>query len=107
MISRASAKRASLPRASDYTKKFVKDWARLSESGRYDLKRLKEVMLMLISNEAPLGAEWLDHSLKGEWGDHRECHIGGDFLLIYQLHGKGADEMICFVRAGSHADLFE
>lgn len=107
MNSRASAKRASLPRASDYTKKFVKDWARLSESGRYDLKRLKEVMLMLISNEAPLGAEWLDHSLKGEWVDHRECHIGGDFLLIYQLHGKGSEELICFVRAGSHADLFE
>ena len=107
MISKASAKRASLPRASDYTKKFVKDWARLSESGRYDLKRLKEVMLMLISNEAPLGPEWFDHPLKGEWGDHRECHIGGDFLLIYQLHGKGGDELICFVRAGSHADLFE
>ncbi len=103
----ASAKRASLPRASDHTKKFVKDWARLSESGRHDMKCLKEVMLMLIANESPLGSEWLDHPLKGEWADHRECHIGGDFLLIYQLQGSGTNEILSFVRAGTHADLFE
>jgi mRNA interferase YafQ len=103
----AKAKRAAPPRASDYTKQFAKDWARLSESGRYDMRRLKEAMLMLIANENPLGAEWLDHPLKGEWVDHRECHIGGDFLLIYQLQGAGAKEVLSFVRAGSHADLFE
>lgn len=101
----ASAKRASLPRVSDYTKKFIKDWARLSESGRYDMRRLKEAMLILISNDNPLGPEWLDHPLKGEWMDHRECHIGGDFLLIYQL--TGANKIIIFVRAGTHAELFE
>jgi len=28
--------------------------------------RLKEAMLLLIANDAPLAAEWLDHSLKGE-----------------------------------------
>ncbi|MGZ8257412.1 MAG: type II toxin-antitoxin system YafQ family toxin [Gallionella sp.] len=109
MISKktAKAKRASPPRAADYTKQFAKDWARLSESGRYDLRRLKEAMLLLIANDSPLGAEWLDHALKGEWLDHRECHIGGDFLLIYQLQGAGAKELLIFVRAGSHADLFE
>jgi len=96
-----------LPRASDHTKKFVKDWARRSEAGRYDMKRLKEVMLMLIANESPLGPEWLDHPLKGEWADHRECHIGGDFLLVYQLQGSGTNEILSFVRAGTHADLFE
>jgi mRNA interferase YafQ len=102
----ASSKRTSLPRISDHTKKFIKDWARLSESGRYDMKRLKEAMLILISNKIPFGLEWLDHSLKGDWVDHRECHIGGDFLLIYQLHG-GANELVNFVRAGTHAELFE
>jgi mRNA interferase YafQ len=75
-------KRAVLPRASDRTKAFVKDWTRLSHSGRCDMKRLKEAMLLLIARDAPLGAEWLDHSLAGEWADHRECHVGGDFLLI-------------------------
>ncbi len=84
----ASSKRAALPRACDYTKTFRKDWERLSRSGRYDLRHLKEAMLLLIANDAPLGPEWLDHPLKGDWVDHRECHIGGDFLLIYQLDGS-------------------
>jgi mRNA interferase YafQ len=99
----ASAKRAALPRAADYARPFRKDWERLSRSGRFDMKRLKEVMLLLIANHAPLGAEWLDHALKGDWADHRECHVGGDFLLIYMAD----DTQITFVRAGTHADLFE
>ena len=99
----AASKRAPLPRASDHTKSFLKDWQRLSHSGRYDLGRLKEAMLLLIANDAPLGAEWFDHSLKGDWADHRECHIGGDFLLIYRIE----DEAIDFVRTGTHAELFD
>lgn len=98
----ASSKRAPLPRESNYTKSFLKDWERLSHSGRYDLHRLKEAMLLLIANNAPLNPEWLDHALKGDWADHRECHIGGDFLLIYQLETN----LINFVRTGTHADLF-
>ena len=60
-------KRAKHPRACDYAKAFSKDWVRLSRAGRYDLAQLKEVMLLLIANDAPLGSEWKDHPLKGEW----------------------------------------
>lgn len=107
MAKGAQQKRASHPRACDYTKAFSKDWARLSGSGRYDMNRLKSVMLMLIANDAPLGPEWKDHPLKGDWSSYRECHVGGDFLLIYKTDdaaGKGGT--IVFVRAGTHADLF-
>ena len=75
----------------------------MSHSGRYDMHRLKEAMLLLIANDAPLGPEWLDHPLKGDWVDYRECHIGGDFLLIYHLEGQ----QINFLRAGTHSELFE
>ena len=102
-----SSKRATLPRASDYAKTFAKDWMRLAHSGRFDMKRLKHVMLLLVANEGPLGPEWLDHPLTGDWADHRECHIGGDFLLIYKLVRRGQHEDVIFVRAGTHADLFE
>ena len=98
----AASKRAALPRSADYTKAFLKDWVRLSHAGRYDLVRLKEAMMLLIANDAPLGPEWLDHALKGDWADHRECHIGGDFLLIYQVEANS----INFVRSGTHAELF-
>ena len=91
-----------MPRAADYTKTFLKEWQRLSRSGRHDMIRLKSVMMLLIVNDEPLGAEWLDHALTGDWSDHRECHIGGDFLLIYQVAGNAVN----FVRAGTHSDLF-
>jgi mRNA interferase YafQ len=102
----AASKRATLPRACDYTKTFLKDWTRLSESGRYDMKRLKEAMLLLVANDAPLGPEWLDHPLSGDWAGYRECHIGGDFLLIYELDGASKHGSVIFVRSGTHADLF-
>ena len=101
-----SNKKANPPRASDYTKEFLKDWERLTHSGRYNMKQLKEVMMLLIANEGPIAAEWLDHELKGQWSDHRECHVGGDFLLIYRIQGKGLNQSIVFVRSGTHSELF-
>jgi len=59
-------------------------------------------MLLLVANDAPLGPEWRDHALIGDWADHRECHVGGDFLLIYRVEG----DAVVFVRAGTHAELF-
>lgn len=99
----AAEKRAALPLTSDYAKSFVKDWDRLSRSGRYDMRRLREVMLLLIANDGPLGAEWRDHELTGEWRGFRELHVGGDFLLIYIANASS----ITFTRAGTHAELFE
>ncbi|MFA7240149.1 MAG: type II toxin-antitoxin system YafQ family toxin [Sulfuricellaceae bacterium] len=103
----ASNKRAALPRTADYTKRFTQDWERLLRSGRYDMKRLKEAMLLLIANDEPLAPEWRDHPLKGDWNGHRECHIGGDFLLAYRLDDKKSGGLIVFVRTGAHAELFD
>jgi len=100
-------KRAAPPFESENSKDFRKDWDRLSKSGRYDMGRLKETMLLIIANNGPLPAEYKDHELSGNYMDNRECHVGGDFLLIYRvvmvnkLWGG-----VFFVRAGTHADLF-
>ncbi len=64
-------------------------------------------MLLLIANSALLGPEWRDHPLKGDWSSHRECHIGGDFLLVYKVDDGDETGLVVFVRAGSHADLFD
>lgn len=99
-------KQAKLPRDVVHSKNFQKDWLRLSESGRYDMNRLKEVMLLLVAADNPLPAEYKDHPLKGDWEGFRECHIGGDFLLIYKITARGRYETIGFARAGTHTDLF-
>jgi len=100
-------RRSNPLRTSDFTKAFHKDWQRLSRSGRYDMGRLKSVMLLLIANDGPLGPEWRDHPLKGNWNGYRECHVGGDFLLIYRLDETvGKSGTIIFVRTGTHSELF-
>ena len=103
----AASKRAPLLRAADYAKSFLKDWERLSRAGRFDMNRLKQAMLLLIANDGPLGPEWLDHPLGGDWEGHRECHVGGDFLLAYKLDDNGKHGLIVFVRTGTHTELFE
>ena len=85
----------------------LKDWERLTRAVRYDMNRLKEAMLLLIANESPLGPESLDHPLGGDWDGHRECHIGGDFLLAYKLVDSVKHGLDVLVRAGTHAELFE
>ena len=102
----SSDKRANPPRRSDYTKQFPKDWQRLTRSGRYNMRQLKELMLLLIANDGPLPPEWRDHALSHDWADHRECHVGGDFLLIYQLDDSGSSVIFVSSSAPSHADLF-
>ena len=68
------------------------------------MNRLKEPMMLLVSNDGPLPPEWVDHELDGEWADHRELHAKGDLLLIYKLEKDG--DLVIFVRAGTHSELF-
>jgi mRNA interferase YafQ len=66
------------------------------------MARLKEAIMLLIAADVPLGAEWRDHALVGDYLGFRECHIGGDFLLVYKLD----KDRIVFTRIGTHAELF-
>ena len=83
-----------------YKTKFSKDLKRVTKRG-YDIEKLKTVMVMLI-DEKPLHKKYLDHPLKGDYSNCRECHIEPDWLLIYFIE----KEIITFVRTGTHADLF-
>jgi mRNA interferase YafQ len=97
-----AGRRAALPRRSDYTREFLKDWRRLQHAG-INLAALKEAMLLLVANDGPLGPEWRDHPLKGTLEGFRECHAGGDLLLMYEIK----DDWVIFVRAGTHVELFD
>jgi mRNA interferase YafQ len=99
----AQQKRANLPRSSDSAKQFHKDWERLSHSGRYDLRRLKEAMLLLIANEGPLPPESRDHELAGDWKGFREATSAG----ISCSFTSCARTARSFSPTGTHADLFE
>lgn len=70
------------------------------------MNRFKEAVALLIANDGPLQAQWLDHALSGDWKDHRACHVGGDFLLIYRRAEVSKHEIEVFVRSGTHSELF-
>lgn len=67
--------------------------------------KLKDVMGLIIANDSPLPPIWKDHELTGDWADHRECHVGGDFLLIYTLDER--QNLVVFTKTGTHAELFK
>ena len=80
---------------------FKKDVKRLLKCGK-DLDKLKKIIDSLVNAEK-LSIRNKDHAFKGTLKDCRECHVEGDWLLIYRIEGSA----LCLVRTGSHSDLFE
>ena len=63
------------------------------------MRRLLEILI----RQSPLGAQYLDHPLRGPWKGYREVHIQPDWLLIYRITGQELQ----LARTGAHADLFK
>jgi mRNA interferase YafQ len=85
-----------------FTKPFRKQ-LKLMEKRRMNIYKLGEVMRMIV-NEKPLPPERNNHPLHGEWEGSFECHIQGDWVVIYKLNP--AARTVTFQRTGSHSDLF-
>ncbi len=66
------------------------------------LEALREVLDMLL-NDQPIPSEYKPHKLLGEYEGCLECHIQGDFLLIWF---DEVNDIIELVRLGSHSEVF-
>ena len=82
------------------TPQFKKDVKKQRKRGK-DLQKLKEILGLLISQEA-LPAKNRDHALTGDWVGWRDCHVEPNWLLIYKV----SPGEVFLGRTGSHADLF-
>ena len=80
---------------------------------RKDLKRYKKnpkklmalkELLTLLKTEQPIPAKYLPHMLHGNFQGCMECHIQGDFLLIWVDEERAIIEL---VRLGTHSELFD
>lgn len=85
---------------------------RPSTQYKKDLKRIKNnpkkvnallEVLNLLENEIPIPEEYKPHMLSNDYSGCMECHIQGDFLLIW-IDEETND--IDLVRLGSHSELF-
>lgn len=66
------------------------------------LEALAEI-LMILKNEQPIPARYNPHMLKGDYKGCMECHVQGDFLLVWLDESRDVIEL---VRIGSHSELF-
>jgi len=84
------------------TARYRKDIKRIKKNN-LDLSLLDSVIETLLEGK-PLDAKYNDHSLKGDYVGHRECHIKPDWLFIYAIN-KGK-LILTATRTGTHSDLF-
>ncbi len=84
-----------------YTRQFERDIRKAEKRGK-NLGKLKIIVRTLIEG-GKLDAFHRDHQLAGNYAGRRECHIEGDWLLIYKIE----KDRIIFERTGSHSDLFK
>ncbi len=85
-----------------YTSQFKKDLKRFLNQPK-KLAALRDVLDML-KKEIALPRQFREHALKGDYAGCIECHIEGDFLLIWY---DEANNVIALFRLGSHSELFK
>ena len=83
------------------TTQFRKDIKRYA-SDNDKLKRLYQIVALLEAGEV-IPKENRPHLLKGNYNGYWECHIKGDFRLIWC---DADNDIIWLHRLGSHSELF-
>ena len=90
-------------RTLEHTGAFKRDFKRAKATPRHrDVESVLVPVLQLLRTDQPLPPRLCDHSLSGDWKDHRDCHIKPDLVLIYR---KPDADVLQLVRLGSHSEL--
>ena len=80
---------------------YKKDYKRY----RHQPQKLNElkVVIDMLANDIPIPPKYNPHILHGDYKGCMECHIQGDFLLIWI---DEVNNIVELVRLGTHAELF-
>ena len=85
-----------------FTGPFKRERKLMQKRGK-DKYKLTDVMDLII-NEQPLPPERHNHPLHGKWEGAFDCHIQGDWVLIYEIDPMA--HTVTFHHTGNHSDLF-
>ena len=67
----------------EYTGQFKRDYKRESKGRhRQTLQSDFAAIVTALAHDQPLAERHHDHSLSGDWKDHRDCHVKPDLVLI-------------------------
>ena len=84
---------------------FKKDKKRYSKSSKKIEKVLSVIDILQRKGVEGIPNEMKPHYLKGQYKDCLECHIEGDFLIIWIQDNE--EKVIYLMRVGSHSELFK
>ena len=82
-----------------FTNQFKKD-LKLVEKRKYELEALYDIVTKIIWEE-PLPERCREHQLHGDLEGFTECHVKGDWVVIYYFCEQG----VVFTQTGTHSDL--
>lgn len=82
------------------SKKFSKDLTRMQKR-RANINLFQNLLHRVRKKE--FNVKDRDHALKGDFIGYRECHIKGDWILVYREVDENTVELY---RTGTHQDIF-
>ncbi len=85
--------------------RFSSQYKKDAKRFRNQPKKMEKVVeiLGMLRDEIPIPQEYSPHMLKGDYKGCMECHVEGDFLLIWI---DETENQIGVLRLGSHSELF-
>lgn len=90
-------------RTIERTSQFKRDFKREAKGQhRLTLQADLTTVVVALAKDQALEPRHHDHSLTGDWKDHRDCHIKPDLVLIYR---RPDETSLQLVRLGSHSEL--
>ena len=85
------------------TRAFKKDYQRTIAMPKHrDLDNVLPAFIALLASDIALPEKYVDHPLRGQWKDFRDCHVKPDLVLIYR---KLSPDVLQLVRLASHSEL--
>ena len=84
------------------TRQFDKE-VKLCKKRGYDISKLEAVVLIL-EKTGTLPHKYKPHKLSGNYDNCWECHIKGDWLLVWLQNDN--ELTLLFTNTGTHSDLF-
>lgn len=83
-------------------KQFKKDLKKFANQPK-KLMELYHFIANYLRTGAPIPEKYRAHPLHGDYAGYLECHIEGDFLLIWI---DETTNLVKLIRVGSHSELF-
>ena len=85
--------------------RFSTQYRKDAKKFRNQPKKMEKVaaILRMLRDEVPIPEIYRPHLLTGNYAGCMECHIEGDFLLVWI---DETDNLIGILRLGSHSEIF-